>query len=68
MFRALLLFCISFTGLIAEIQNVELLANSVSKEGSIITAQGEVVIYSERYLITAERAIYDEQNGDLELW
>ena len=68
MFRVLLLFCFSLTGLIAEIQNVELLANSVSKEGTIIIAKGEVVIYSERYLITADRAIYDEQNGDLELF
>ena len=59
---------ISLSCLFAEVQNVELLATTVTKTGEKIEAIGEVVVYSERYLITADRAIYDEKNGDLELF
>jgi len=49
-------------------QDVEVLANNVSKEGTLIHAKGNVVLYSPKYLITADEAYYDQANGDLELF
>lgn len=49
-------------------QDVEVLANTVSKEGTLIHAIGNVVLYSPKYLITADEAYYDQANGDLELF
>ncbi len=52
----------------AKIENVELLANSVHKNEHFIVAKGDVLVYSESYLITAQKAVYNELNGDLELF
>ncbi|WP_228448588.1 hypothetical protein [Sulfurospirillum diekertiae] len=49
-------------------QDVEVLANNVSKEGTLVHAVGNVVLYSPKYLITADEAFYDQANGDLELF
>lgn len=49
-------------------QDVEVLANNVSKEGTLVHAKGNVVLYSPKYLITADEAYYDQGNGDLELF
>jgi len=49
-------------------QDVEVLANNVSKEGTLVHAVGNVVLYSPKYLITADEAYYDQENGDLELF
>ena len=49
-------------------QDVEVLANNVSKEGTLIHAKGNVVLYSPKYLITADEAYYDQANGDLALF
>jgi len=49
-------------------QDVEVLANNVSKEGTLIHASGNVVLYSPKYLITADEAYYDQANCDLELF
>ncbi|MSN96935.1 LPS-assembly protein LptD [Campylobacter sp. FMV-PI01] len=44
----------------ASVQDVELLADDVKKDGSIMQASGNVVMYSKDYLVTAKKAIYDE--------
>lgn len=49
-------------------QDVEVLANNVSKEGTLVHAVGNVVLYSPKYLITADEAYYDQSNSDLELF
>lgn len=49
-------------------QDVEVLAESVNKELNRIHARGNVVLYSQKYLITADEAYYDQENGDLELF
>ncbi|WP_333803474.1 LPS-assembly protein LptD [Sulfurospirillum sp.] len=49
-------------------QDVEVLANTVSKEDTLVHAVGNVVLYSPKYLITADEAYYDQANGDLELF
>lgn len=48
-------------------EEVELLAKTVTKEGTVAHAIGNVVVYSPKYLITADEAYYDYQSGDLEL-
>jgi len=51
-----------------EAQDVELLAQKVTKEGTIAHAVGNVVVYSPKYLITADEAFYDNESGDLEMF
>ncbi|MDR0762429.1 MAG: LPS assembly protein LptD [Campylobacteraceae bacterium] len=63
----LFLFALPFF-LMAEIQNVELITKKVKDENGTIFAEGGVVIYSERYLITADRAEYSAQTNSLELF
>lgn len=52
----------------ADIQNVQLLADNVSQEAGVITAEKNVVVYSQTYLVTADRAIYDQNNSIIELF
>jgi LPS-assembly protein len=49
-------------------QDVEVLAENVSKEGTLVHAVGNVVLYSPKYLITADEAYYDQESSDLELF
>ena len=46
----------------ASVQDVEILADSATREGEKIHAKGNVVMYSQEYLITSNMATYDEQN------
>ncbi|MDR0666895.1 MAG: LPS-assembly protein LptD [Campylobacteraceae bacterium] len=63
----LFLFALPFF-LTAEIQNVEFVTQKIRSENGTVFAQGGVVVYSEQYLITAERAKYNTQNNSLELF
>ncbi len=49
-------------------EDAEILAQSVTKEGNLIHAVGNVVLYSPKYLITADEAYYEHETGDLELF
>ena len=49
-------------------QDVEVLAENVTKKGTLIHATNNVVLYSPKYLITADEAYYDTASGDLELF
>lgn len=49
-------------------QDVEVLAENVTKQGTLIHAINNVVLYSPKYLITADEAYYDTASGDLELF
>lgn len=64
------IFLLLFLGISAfgKIQDVELLANSVNRVGEVVEAKGNVVVYSQDYFITADRAIYDEKNEVIELF
>lgn len=58
-----LLFLSIFVGILtAKVQNIEMLADSASKDDSVVYANGNVIMYSQEYLITADRATYDEEN------
>jgi LPS-assembly protein len=48
-------------------QDVEVLAKTVTKDGDVAHAVGNVVLYSPQYLITADEAYYNYVTGDLEL-
>jgi LPS-assembly protein len=54
--------------LFADTQNVEMIAKSVRQENNTIYANGDVVVYSERYLITADNAKYNTKTKDIELF
>ncbi|MCF6173269.1 MAG: LPS-assembly protein LptD [Campylobacteraceae bacterium] len=65
----LLFFLISiFSFSFASVQNVEVLAKVVKKDGFIIHAKGNVVLYSQKYLVTADKADYNQKTGDLNLF
>ncbi|CAD7286693.1 LPS-assembly protein LptD [Campylobacter majalis] len=49
-------------------QNFELLADDVSKNGDVLTATKNVVVYSQTYLITADKAIYNQTSEIIELF
>ncbi len=46
---------------------VEILAKSLDKESSMVHAKGDVVVYSDKYIITANEAFYDYNSSELEL-
>lgn len=54
--------------LFSAMQNVELVANSITKNGNQTEANGDVLVYSEKYFISADRALYDEKSSFLELF
>ncbi len=66
--KSIFLFLFFITALFSSVQDVEVLAESVKKDGDIIKASGSVVLYSQKYLITANRADYNQKTGDLELF
>jgi len=49
-------------------ENIQILAQNLEVKEGIVTASGEVVVYSLNYYITANRLIYDKVNAKLELF
>lgn len=68
MHRILLFLLFTCSVIYAQIQNVELLANSVKKNQNLVIAKGDVLVFSETYLVTADKAFYNDKSGDLELF
>jgi len=66
--RLLFLFTLFIVSGFSQVQNVEVLAKKVSKAGDIIHAKGDVVLYSQKYLITADSADYNQKTGNLDLF
>ena len=66
--KSFILFALFLSSLQARVENVEFVAKEVHKEGSIVTATGDVLVYSPSYLISAKRAKYDEKNEIVELF
>lgn len=54
--------------LFGNVENVEFLASDVQKDGDIITASGNVLLYSQNYLASADSAKYDQKNNIIELF
>ena len=66
--KSFILFALFLSSLQARVENVEFVAKEVHKEGSIVIATGDVLVYSPSYLISAKRAKYDEKNEIVELF
>lgn len=52
----------------ANTQNFELLADDVKSDEGIVTANKNVVVYSQTYLVTADKAVYNQNTGVIELF
>ena len=52
----------------AAVQDVQLLADDVKQDKGIVTANKNVVVYSQEYLVTADCAVYDQNNSVIELF
>lgn len=66
--RIIFLLCFSFLNLFGEIENAEFIADKIVKNNGIISATGNVLLYSQNYFISANRANYDEENKIVELF
>ena len=66
----LLLFLLGVVVLYAasEQKNIQILASSVERNGSVITATGSVVVYYDDKILQAERARFDTNGSILELF
>ncbi|MCR8678605.1 MULTISPECIES: LPS-assembly protein LptD [Campylobacter] len=66
--RSLAFVGLLFNKLLGNVENVEFLASDVQKDGDIITANGNVLLYSQNYLASASSAKYDQKNKIIELF
>jgi LPS-assembly protein len=51
-----------------EDQTMQIIANKIDQNGTIITANGDILVFSPNYFITAQKAIYDRNNSTMELF
>lgn len=51
-----------------KVQDIELAAKEVSKKGDLVEAKGDVFAYSKEYLLSADRALYNQATGVIELF
>ena len=49
-------------------EDFQLLADDVKQENGIVTATKNVVVYSQTYLVTADKAVYDQNASVIELF
>lgn len=64
----LLLFLTIIATYIAADDKVEVYATSMDTKDNIVTADGEVVVIYQDYQLSAKKAVYDRNNGELELF
>ena len=66
--KILFLIPVCVFSLSAAVQDVQLLADDVKQDRGIVTANKNVVVYSQEYLVTADCAVYDQNNSVIELF
>ena len=66
--KILFLIPVCIFSLSAAVQDVQLLADDVKQDKGIVTANKNVVVYSQEYLVTADCAVYDQNNSVIELF
>ncbi|PSM51946.1 lipooligosaccharide transport system, OM translocon component LptD [Campylobacter blaseri] len=66
--RVIALLILSTFYLFAQVQDVELLANGVDKDGDIIVAKDNVIMHSKEYFVTSDRATYNQKEGVVEFF
>jgi len=64
MYISISLFADSFK----EDKNLEIISKNISMKNNIVHANGDVVVYSPNYYITADKLIYDKENSTMELF
>lgn len=47
---------------------MQIIANKIDQNGTIITATGDILVFSPNYFITAQKAIYDSNKSTMELF
>lgn len=67
MLKLLLLFIIAFSSIIAD-DKVGVYATTIETKDNIVKADGEVVVTYRDYHLSAKRAIYNRNSGELELF
>ena len=50
------------------VDNIKILAKNIKGKGDILTAKGDVVIYSDRYVITSDKARYNKKTKIVKLY
>ncbi len=68
MYRIVLLLFFLTLSLFALEDNVKILAKKINGKGDTLTAIGDVVIYSDRYVITSDRAKYNKKTKIVQLY
>lgn len=69
MLKFFLVLLLSVLSLFAiESEKVEVYANTMDSKGSIVEANGEVIVVYKDYFLSAKRARYDRTTGELELF
>ncbi len=68
MFKKFLITAILIVSLHAQVDKFQVIADSVSSKDDIITALGNVVVFSSNYYITAQKVIYNKKDGTFELF
>ncbi|TKX31803.1 LPS-assembly protein LptD [Campylobacter estrildidarum] len=63
-----ILLSLFFTSIFLNATQVDIYALDAKKEGDILTANNDVIVFSDFYFITANRAIYNQKSGDIELF
>lgn len=65
---SLLVICTSLLFAADKADKVEIYASSIESKDNIVNASGEVTVVYKDYLLSAKRAKYDKNNGELELF
>ncbi|MDQ7059803.1 MAG: LPS assembly protein LptD [Sulfurimonas sp.] len=74
MYKLLILFFLSFVAYAESLKEdlasdkVEIFATTIQTEDNIITASGDVAVVYKDYYLTASKAVYNKESGDLELF
>ncbi|EJP75376.1 MULTISPECIES: LPS-assembly protein LptD [Campylobacter] len=67
-FRIFIFISLCLLQAFAATEDVQLLADDVKQENGIVTANKNVVVYSQNYLVTADCAVYDQNSSIIELF
>ena len=67
-FRIFIFISLCLLQAFAATEDVQLLADDVKQENGIVTANKNVVVYSQNYLVTADCAVYYQNSSIIELF
>lgn len=72
MYKILIYFTLLFSLFVSAAEftdkNIQILAKHLNTKDNIITADGDVVVYSQNYFITSKKMIYNKNTGTIELF